>query len=949
MNIIDPLEPEFNENGRIVDYVSGDLLDDRPEERVRQRLERLLHLQYDYPKNRIAREIPVFYGGSEAKDTEGRPVRADVGVFRTVEAARKKDQGQVQLIAETKRPKKEEGYSQLVSYIFNTSSEGAIWFNGDDLRVWRRVDHRLDDWPALPRIREQWDAVGRRRKSELLELKDPRGTLRRCHDRIHSRGATDDVAITMVRLLLSKWRDEERPGEYTEFYCTTEEFRTPEGRQAVAARVESLFAEVRDAHPSVFGPYENIGVSADEIIEVVTVLQSYRLLGETDEQWDVMGAAYEQYTADEMKKEGGEFFTNRLIVDLLTKMVVDMSEGTMLDPAGGTGGFCSAVLRRVRHLIREQIKNPTAQERAIANLKDRIFLIDKKPRLVKLAKAAMIVSGNGHRGFTPGDSLQPPDRLPDSFLEQCKPGAVSLVMTNPPWSGTIEGRISDRNILQNYQLAHRWEWDADGQYTPTTELASSGVPPEYLFVERCTNWLAPGGTLAIVLPKGVLDNLEPALAVRHFLFRHYQVQAVINCHKDTFQPYTGSRGCLIVAKKKKQPSDGRHYKIFMAINRKIGQDSEGVPVYKKDDKGKPTRELDHDLGVIYDNWQAFLKDRLKESEYTFSIDAKSLDAKTLKLNPQFFLPALNKSLQRIISLDGNGFSVKRLGDDDITSEIWKGSWWKREDLVVEAPNANTVEYLTPTNVKSGASVKYLDLSRCDARRREEILRHKAREGEILISRSGTIGRVTIVGRTLLGKILSDDLIRVWINDVGLRALVFTFLRSPGGQDQLLRNEYGTVQQHLEPPHVADVQLPLPDDKAKLNEILKTVKAALEAHERSVEMELQADAQILDLLHWEGDTTLPPEQIFRAYAETWRRQTRHLSSVAKMVSHPSYEAIIGMGKTAIPFLLAELRDRPDHWLVALNRITLEDPAKPQSTFPQAVDAWLAWGRKKRYLQ
>lgn len=877
MNVIDPLEPEFNENGRIIDFVSGDLLDDRPEERVRQRLERLLHIQYDYPKNRIAREVPVYYGGSEVKDAEGRPVRADVAVFRTAEAARKKDQGKVQIIAETKRPKREEGYAQLVSYVFNTSTEGAVWFNGDDLRVWRRVEHKLDDWPTLPRVREEWDAVGRRKKSELLELKDPRGTLRRCHDRIHSRGATDDVAITMVRLLLSKWRDEERPGEYTEFYCTPEEFRSPEGRMAVSVRVENLFAEVRDAHPSVFGQYETVGVTADEIIEVVTELQNYRLLGETDEQWDVMGAAYEQYTADEMKKEGGEFFTNRLIVDLLTKMVVDLSEGTMLDPAGGTGGFCSAVLRRVRHLIREQIKNATAQDRAIANLKDRIFLIDKKPRLVKLAKAAMIVSGNGHRGFTPGDSLKPIDSLPEYFRAQCKPGSVSLVMTNPPWSGALAGRITDPSILNNFQVAHRWEWNEDGEYAPTPDLVGGGgIPPEYLFVEQCTNWLAPGGTLAIVLPKGFLDNLEPALSVRHFIFRHYQVQAVINCHKDTFQPYTGSRGCLIVAKKKKQPNSGRSYKIFMAINRKIGQDSEGVPVYKKDDKGKPTRELDHDLGVIYDNWQAFLRDRLKESEYTFSIDAKSLDAKTLKLNPQFFLPALNKSLQRIISLDGNGFSVKRLGDDDIASEIWKGSWWKREDLIVEAPNATTVEYLTPTNVKSGVGVKYLDLSRCDVRRRDEILRHKAKEGEILISRSGTLGRITIVGRTLLGKILSDDLIRVWIEDVGLRALVFAFLRSPGGQDQLLRNEYGTVQQHLEPPHIADVQLPLPDDKAKLNEILETVKAALEAHERSVEMELMADAQVLDLLHWESEDRID-SAIARAALEKIAANQKHLVS------------------------------------------------------------------------
>ena len=848
---VDPLEPDFSEDGRIIDYVTSDLLDDRPEEHVRQRLQRLLDIQYGYPKDRIAREVPIYYGGRELRDAEGKPVRADVAVFRTVSAAKKKDQGQIEIVCETKRPNREEGYSQLVSYVFNTSAEGAVWFNGEDFRVWRRIDNKLDEWPSLPRLREAWDAVGRRKKSDLLELKDPRGTLRRCHDRIHRRGVTEDVALTMVRILIAKWRDEERPGDFTEFYCTPEEFRKREGRQAVSQRVEQLFVEVRDANLTVFERHERIGASPDEIVEVVTELQHYRLLGETDEQWDVMGAAYELYTADEMKKEGGEFFTNRLIVDLLTKMVVDSPDGIMIDPAGGTGGFCTAVLRRVRRLIRERISSKTAQNRAIENLKNRIFLIDKKPRLVKLAKAAMIVSGNGHRGFIQGDSLQPIETLPPDFLRQCPPGDVSLVMTNPPWSGLANGRITDSMLLHNYQVAHRWDWNKSGQFVATSELISGGIPPEYLFVEQCIKWLASGGMLAIVLPKGILDNMEPALGVRHYLFRHCQVLAVINCHKNTFQPYTGSRGCLIVAKKKKQPSDARRYKIFMAINRKIGQDSEGYPVYKKDERGRPTRELDQDLDIIFEAWQEHLRGRLKESEYTFFINAQDLDDRTLKLNPQFFLPSLNKTLQRIVSLDGNGFTVERLGDR-IASQIWKGSRFKREDLDVESPNDNTVEYMTPTSIfMRGEGIKYLDLSKAGERRKEEILSHRAQEGEILITRSGTVGRVTIVGRTLAGKVLSDDLIRVWIEDPQLRALVFAFLRNPGGQDQLLRNEYGTVQQHLEPSHVSDLQLPLPDDESELKRIMETVTSALEARERSIEMETQADGQMLKLLHWDA--------------------------------------------------------------------------------------------------
>ena len=276
MNILDPLEPTFNENGKIIDFVTGDLLDARPEERVRQRLQRLLHLQYNYPKTRLARELPIYYGGKEVRNPDGSPARADVGVFRTAAAAGRKDQGQIQIVSETKRPNKAEGYSQLVSYIFNTSCEGAVWYNGTDFRVWRRVDNELTEWPTLPRHGESWDAVGRRLKSELLDLKDPRGTLRRCHARIHSKGTTDDVALTMVRLLLAKWRDEEHPEPYTQFYCTRDEFKSPQGHEAVARRIEELFAEVRDTHPTVFDPHETLGASPGEIIEVVTELQEYQ-------------------------------------------------------------------------------------------------------------------------------------------------------------------------------------------------------------------------------------------------------------------------------------------------------------------------------------------------------------------------------------------------------------------------------------------------------------------------------------------------------------------------------------------------------------------------------------------------------------------------------------------------------------------------------------------------
>ena len=91
-----------------------------------------------------------------------------------------------------------------------------------------------------------------------------------------------------------------------------------------------------------------------------------------------------------------------------------------------------------------------------------------------------------------------------------------------------------------------------------------------------------------------------------------------------------------------------------------------------------------------------------------------------------------------------------------------------------------------------------------------------------------------------------------------------------------------------------------------------------------------------------------EKEFHSLVKTWRKETQHFSSVRKMALHPAYRSIIGMGFDVLPYLFKELNRHPDHWLVALNSITGEDPVAPKSTFEQAVKAWLDWGKEKGYL-
>lgn len=91
-----------------------------------------------------------------------------------------------------------------------------------------------------------------------------------------------------------------------------------------------------------------------------------------------------------------------------------------------------------------------------------------------------------------------------------------------------------------------------------------------------------------------------------------------------------------------------------------------------------------------------------------------------------------------------------------------------------------------------------------------------------------------------------------------------------------------------------------------------------------------------------------EKLFRDLADQWRKDTRYLSSVTKMAIHPAYQRIIGMGRPALPLILRELRQRGDHWLWALHAITGEDPASPDATFEEAIQAWLEWGGQRGYL-
>lgn len=852
-------EPDYTEGGKIIDFVSGNELVATPEEAVRQGYLKTLHYDYKYPKNVIGVEIPVFHGGKEILDSDGNPVRADIVIYKNRKAKAERDQGKILIIVECKRPEVKSGYKQLVSYIFNTSAEGGVWYNGKSIKYYRREtipNLALNPWVGIPRYREAWDSIGRQKKEDLIKPKDIKGILRRCHNKLHGRGVDsdeEDLTLDMVRIILAKAMDEELPGEFPLFYCTAEEYSTEEGQNAAATRVQELFENVKTNNTDVFQSHETISVGPGSICDVVIELQQFKLISDLNESddWDIMGAAYEQYTSTYLKRVHGQFFTNRLIIDLMVEMVDPAYTDTIFDPAGGSGGFLTGALRYVRTKILSSNSTLTAKNRQLDRHRTNLFMVEISKRLVKIAKTAMILNGDGHTGMTQGDSLDSIEKWNENVRAKIYPGSVDVILANPPFAGVGEGRVTRKEILRGYQTANKWT-NSGGEFQFVEDILFDGVPPEMLFFERSVNLLAAGGKMAIVMPKSFLDTKTYYVA-RRKLFSECKLLAVINCHKNTFQPHTGVRTCIIILEKREEIEEEPviDNQIFMAINKKIGQDSEGRPIYKRNKKNELTEEIDHDLSIILEDFNNFKNGNLEESEYRFIVKPEELIVDDLNINPQKYLPNLHATIKKIESIDGTeGWSVSTIGQSFEGIKVFKGPRLKTENIVVEAKINDSVEpYYTPSAVlqEKGESVKLFNLDIANEKQLKDFDTVRVNRGDILITRSGTVGRVAMITNRLDNAIVSDDMIRVIIPDEFKRFYVYAYLQSKDAYDQMIRNEYGAVQQHLEPQHIKDIIIPIPDSWDEVENIVNITKAYFNYKELAEDESFQVDHEIKFLI------------------------------------------------------------------------------------------------------
>jgi len=546
----------------------------------------------------------------------------------------------------------------------------------------------------------------------------------------------------------------------------------------------------------------------------------------------------------------------------MVKILNPTERDIVYDPACGSGGFLIAALRYVRAKILASTRTHAAKLREIRLISEKLFGTDIAPRLVRVAKTNMILNGDGHGGIARANALRDPRlELPSGFplrSDSPHPQAPTLILSNPPFGASHELRERDRTILQQFSLGHAWEVTEGSVWLNQTSDLVEGVPPELLFLERCIEKLAPRGRLGIVLAKGVLDNRE-AYAARQFILRNTRVRAIINCHQNTFAPFNGTKASILFLEKKERPGfeSTEDYPVFMAISQKVGQDSMGREIYKTNDSGDLVLEngqpvLDHDMDQIVSSWHEFVAGRPPAYEMAWTVPlSRIVESQDMRMNPTRYAPEAEIAQARVLDLaDTDDWTVERLGD---FAQVFNGPRFRRpfaEEGVTSGQGI--IKMYTPKAFfeERGESAKFLDLGRADRVQRKHLEILTLQRDTILIVDSGTagklLGRVGMTTALHEGSIGNNNLIRVMISDPALRSYVYQFLRSPLGQSLLLRNVYGTNQDHIEPDDVKDIPIPIPRDTERLTRIYDRVREVSSLRERANQLDQEATGEMVQL-------------------------------------------------------------------------------------------------------
>lgn len=340
-------------------------------------------------------------------------------------------------------------------------------------------------------------------KETLMYLVEPKHTFTYIFEEINGEARTEDGNIKTFQI-------SDLADAFNDIEGTSEEF-------------EGLFQDVQ-----LYS--QKLGINAqkqtDTISEVIKAIGKLKLIS-ADGKSDALGDAYEYLIgqfASETGKKAGEFYTPQKVSELLTKLTLVgkkyPEELTVYDPAMGSG----SLLLNFKKYIND-----------VGGKEDNVIYYGQEINIstYNLAKMNMILHGvaSGNQHLRHGDTL-------DEDWPPISQTMFDAVVMNPPYSHKWS---ANKGFLQ------------DPRFSPYGVLAPKSKA-DFAFLLHGFYHLKNTGTMAIVLPHGVLFRGAAEGKIRKKLLENGSIDAVIGLPANLFYN-TSIPTVILVLKKNKENRD----------------------------------------------------------------------------------------------------------------------------------------------------------------------------------------------------------------------------------------------------------------------------------------------------------------------------------------------------------------------------------------------------------
>jgi type I restriction enzyme M protein len=655
----------------------------------------------------------------------------------------------------------------------------------------------------------QWDLRDVTRDELLAKFQQ-------CHDALWEGGRRNPAEAfdEMSKLMYCKIQDERfltKKGEHYRF-----QVGTYETINEVAERIRKIYKDAQEIDPEVF--IESIKADNPIIYTVAEILQGISL-ARTD--LDVKGEGYEHFLGGVFRGAMGQYFTPRPIVRFVIDFLDPNINDFLIDPACGSGGFLIYTLERMRKELFAKLDEKDAAYRWQDFALKQVYGIEINSQLARVSMMNMIIHEDGHTNIENADALDNPDNWKRQKIREYFRKKFTLLLTNPPFGASVKDK--EKPYLSKYELGGKIK----RRNRQNTEI---------LFIERCLDFLKPGGRMGIVLPDGILTN-SSLQYVRDFVNEKAQILGVVSLPPTAFKrpaskgsgdTGSGVKASLLFLRKKKEGEKLlEDYPIFMAIAEHIGYDATGRP-----DK--------NEFPDILKAWEEFRKtNRISffvKAPLCFAVGRGEMEG---RWEPSFYKPELR---QQIDALKMTKFPLVNLGS--IIENIRYGT--SSPPKYVDAG----IPFIRATNIKDG----HIILDEMKFMAPEEAKNFKKchlKENDIVIVRRGAnTGDCARITTEFSDAYAAYDLILDLESSVNPE-YINVFLNLNFGKSQIHRVKARSAQPHLNANEVKSLRILLPprEIQDKITSIMDEAYKAKKEKESEAESLLESiESYFLGELH-----------------------------------------------------------------------------------------------------